>query len=68
MGKQVKVISSAKAGADAIETYFLKHPDVVAEPDKGSICCQNFPVEKRNAQGEQDGQYNKENDDDKGGG
>ncbi len=28
MGKQVNVLSSAKAGADAIESYFERHPDV----------------------------------------
>ena len=28
MGKQVNVLSSAKAGVDAIESYFEKHPDV----------------------------------------
>ncbi len=34
MGKQVKVISSAKAAVDAIESYFTRHPDVEARISK----------------------------------
>lgn len=34
MGKQVKVISSAKAASDAIEIYFERHPEVEAQISK----------------------------------
>jgi len=35
MGKQCKVISSAKAAADAIEPYFKNHPELLEKLSKG---------------------------------